>query len=56
MLVIRPEIPEDAAAIRQVNKEVFGGRDEAFMVLGLRQGALDRQSGTVKFRPEFRGG
>ena len=36
MLVIRPEMPEDAAAIRQVNEEAFGGQDEADIVEKLR--------------------
>jgi len=36
MLVIRPETTEDAAAVRQVNEEAFGRRDEADIVEKLR--------------------
>ena len=36
MLVIRPEKPEDVAAIRQVNEEAFGGQNEADIIEKLR--------------------
>ncbi len=35
MLTIRPQIPEDAAAIRQVNEAAFGGTVEADLVAKL---------------------
>ena len=36
MLVIRPETPEDSAAIRSVNEEAFGSSSEADLVEKLR--------------------
>lgn len=36
MLVIRPEKPEDVAAIRHVNEEAFGGQNEADIIEKLR--------------------
>ncbi|GAI52602.1 unnamed protein product, partial [marine sediment metagenome] len=36
MLVIRPETPEDSAAIRSVNAEAFGDSTEADLVEKLR--------------------
>lgn len=36
MLMIRPEMPGDAAAIRRVNEEAFGGTDEADIIEKLR--------------------
>lgn len=36
MTVIRPETPEDAAAIRHVNEEAFGQKEEAEIVEKLR--------------------
>ena len=36
MLVIRPETPEDSAAIRNVNEEAFGSSSEADLVEKLR--------------------
>lgn len=38
MLVIRPETPEDSAAIRNVNQEAFGSSVEADLVKKLRSG------------------
>jgi putative acetyltransferase len=36
MLIIRPETPEDAAAIRHVNEEAFGQKEEAEIIEKLR--------------------
>lgn len=41
MLMIRPETPEDAAAIRHINEEAFGQKQEAEIIEKLRsRGAL----------------
>jgi len=42
--VIRPEIPADHAAIREVNRLAFGGGDEARLVAALRAGGYVRVS------------
>jgi len=39
--MIRREIPEDIEAIRHVNEEAFGGKEEADIVEGLEAGADD---------------
>ena len=45
MLIIRPETPEDAAAIRYANEEAFGGTAEADIVEKFRS----RQAFTLSF-------
>jgi predicted N-acetyltransferase YhbS len=51
-LVLRPEEPDDAAAVRDVNVE-RPVPPEVFMALELEPGALDGVAGVVHYRPEF---
>jgi putative acetyltransferase len=44
MAVVRPETPEDRAAIREVNRLAFGRDDEARLVDLLRAGGYARVS------------
>jgi putative acetyltransferase len=41
---IRPETDGDHAAIREVNRQAFGGEDESRLVVALRDGGYDRVS------------
>jgi predicted N-acetyltransferase YhbS len=47
MITFRRERPGDEEGIRRVNEETF-------MVLPLREGALDGRTGVVRYLPEFR--
>ncbi len=55
MITIRPEIPDDIAAIDRINRDAFEGQDEAALVERLRSGvddtislvAVDDETGVV---------